>query len=100
RNPRLAEAMRVLGYGEGLGLGLQRVGSVLENAGLPPVRVAEHGDAVVLTLSGAADAFHRAARLRQYRNQVTHRGGHPRQLQAMEYLLRHPAITNAAYRHL
>jgi ATP-dependent DNA helicase RecG len=100
RNPRLAEAMRVLGYGDGLGFGLQRVRNLLESARLVPARFTEHGDAVTLTLSGAADAVRRAAQLRHYRNQLAHGGGQPRQLQALDYLLRHPAITNAEYRQL
>jgi ATP-dependent DNA helicase RecG len=100
RNPRLAEAMRLLGYGDGLGLGLQRIRSLLDRAGLPPARLDERGDAVALTLSGAADAFRRAAQLRHYRNRLAHGGGDLRQLQAIDYLLRHPAITNAEYRQL
>lgn len=100
RNPRLAEAMRILGHGEGLGLGLSQARARFEVAGLPPPILAESATTVTVTLIGAGESRRRFERLRHFRNRLVHQGGNPRQLLALEHLLRSPALTNAEYRRL
>ena len=103
RNPRLAEAVRVLGLGEGLGLGLRHARAVLQQAGYPPPEIEEGAFSVTVTLSGAFAAHGRQAWLQRARNTLTHRGGNRRQLRAVEHLAAHPdldALTNADYRRL
>jgi ATP-dependent DNA helicase RecG len=100
RNPRLAEAMRTLGYGEALGLGLAHVRALLERAGYPEPEIREGATSVTVVLAGGAEARRREERLRRYRNALAHGDGHPRQLAALEHLLRHGSLTNADYRRL
>jgi ATP-dependent DNA helicase RecG len=103
RNPRLAETARVLGLGEGLGLGLRRVRAALQHAGYPPAEIEEGAFSVHVTLAGAFEAHGRQAWLQRARNALTRRGGNRRQLRAVAYLGAHPdldALTNADYRRL
>jgi len=100
RNPRLAEAMRILGHAEGIGLGLAGVRGRLETVGLPPLSIVESATSVNVTLHGADEARQRREQQRRYRNLLVHRGGNPRQMLALQHLLDHPAITNAEYRRL
>jgi ATP-dependent DNA helicase RecG len=100
RNPRLAEAMRILGYGQGLGLGLSQARVQLEAADFPPPMLAESATAVTATLAGGGQARRRLERLRHYRSRLLQQGGTPRQLLALEHFLRHPTLTNTEYRRL
>ena len=100
RNPRLAEGMRTLGYGEGLGLGLARVRSLLDQDSYPELALTESPTTVTVTLVGASQVLQRSERLRQYRNRLEHQGGNPRQLLVIEHLLRNGTMTNADYRRL
>jgi ATP-dependent DNA helicase RecG len=99
RNPRIAEAMRALGHGEGLGLGLHRAWRALRDTGYPAIQIRETPTSVSFALVGAAGAQERQAWLRRHRDALAY-GGNDRQLRALEYLAGHDVLTNADYRRL
>jgi len=96
RNPVIVSVFRDLGgFIEKLGTGIRRMAAAMETYQLPKPQFDELSGEFLVTLIGPGEGF-----MEEKNSRTWVKGLNPRQIQAVEYLVRKGRLTNRAYQEL